>query len=68
MKRWKDWDALFDYCSHSADPVGRCVLYFSGVRDKHLHVLSDKVCTGLQLINFWQDTSTDLAREKLQSH
>lgn len=65
VKRWKDWDALFDYCRHSADPVGRCVLYFSGVRDESLHALSDKVCTGLQLINFWQDTSTDLARGRI---
>ena len=65
IKRWKDWDALFDYCRHSADPVGRCVLYFSGVRDKRLHEWSDRICTGLQLINFWQDTSTDLSRGRI---
>jgi squalene synthase HpnC len=65
VKRWKDWDALFDYCRHSADPVGRCMLYFSGVHDKRLHDLSDKVCTGLQLINFWQDTSADLSRGRI---
>jgi squalene synthase HpnC len=65
VKRWKDWDALFDYCHHSADPIGRCMLFFSGIREERLHTLSDKVCTGLQLINFWQDTSTDLSRGRI---
>lgn len=64
-KRWKDWDALLDYCRHSADPVGRCVLYLNGVRDERLHLLSDHVCTGLQLINFWQDTKQDLSRGRI---
>jgi len=65
VKRWKDWDELFNYCRHSANPVGRCVLYLSGVRDERLHLLSDKICTGLQLINFWQDTSRDLAQGRI---
>jgi squalene synthase HpnC len=65
VKRWKDWDTLFDYCRHSADPVGRSVLYLAGVKDEKLHLLSDKVCTGLQLINFWQDTTQDLTRGRI---
>ncbi len=64
-KRWKDWDALLHYCSHSADPVGRCVLAFCGVGEERLFRLSDKVCTGLQLINFWQDSSVDLANGRI---
>jgi squalene synthase HpnC len=63
--RWKDWDALMHYGRHSADPVGRCVLYLAGVREEKWHRLSDRVCTGLQLINFWQDVSVDLARGRI---
>jgi hydroxysqualene synthase len=65
MKRWKDWESLLDYCRHSANPVGRCILYFSGVREETLHELSDRICTGLQFINFWQDTRLDLSRGRI---
>ena len=65
VKRWKDWDHLSSYCRSSADPVGRCVLYICGYRDERLHVLSDRICSGLQLINFWQDTKVDLAKGRV---
>jgi hydroxysqualene synthase len=65
IKRWRDWDHLLDYCRHSASPVGRCVLIFSGIREERLHLLSDKICTGLQLINFWQDTAGDLSKGRI---
>lgn len=51
---------LIDYSDSSANPVGQLVLYVSGYRDPALHELSDSVCTGLQLANFWQDAGEDL--------
>jgi squalene synthase HpnC len=63
--RYASWEELRDYCAHSADPVGRCVLAVFGYPDPRLHPLSDAVCTGLQLVNFCQDIARDLARGRL---
>ena len=51
---------MVDYCAKSADPVGRIVLYMCGYRDEQRQMLSDKICTALQLINFWQDVRRDM--------
>ncbi|HEX4125432.1 MAG TPA: squalene/phytoene synthase family protein, partial [Tepidisphaeraceae bacterium] len=53
--RYGSWEELIDYCRRSADPVGRLVLYMCGYRDADRQRLSDRVCTALQLTNFWQD-------------
>jgi squalene synthase HpnC len=50
---------LVDYCRRSADPVGRIVLGLEGCRDPELVRMSDAICTGLQLVNFWQDITRD---------
>ena len=50
---------LLDYCRRSADPVGRIVLGLERCRDPELVELSDSICTGLQLVNFWQDLKRD---------
>jgi squalene synthase HpnC len=52
-------DELMDYSRDSANPVGRLVLWVSGYRDESINLLSDKVCTALQLANFWQDVVED---------
>jgi squalene synthase HpnC len=57
--RHATYSALLDYCDHSANPVGRIVLYVLGHRDPDLHALSDHTCTALQLTNFWQDVRRD---------
>ncbi|MEX0763393.1 MAG: squalene synthase HpnC [Dehalococcoidia bacterium] len=61
MKRHPDYRELLDYCDHSANPVGRIVLYLFGHRAPELHALSDHTCTALQLANFWQDVARDYA-------
>lgn len=53
---------LIDYSRLSANPVGRLVLWVSGYPDEGRAVLSDKVCTALQLANFWQDVVEDAQR------
>ena len=59
VRRHPDYAGLLDYCDHSANPVGRIVLYVFGHREPELHALSDHTCTALQLTNFWQDVARD---------
>ncbi|MDR3622109.1 MAG: squalene synthase HpnC [Paludisphaera borealis] len=58
---YQSYDQLRDYCTRSADPVGRLVLYIAGAFDDDNARLSDATCTALQLANFWQDVARDLA-------
>jgi squalene synthase HpnC len=56
------WGELMEYSHYSANPVGRLVLWVCGYREEELGLLSDKVCTALQLANFWQDVVEDAER------
>jgi squalene synthase HpnC len=58
--RYQTFDELVDYCSYSANPVGRLVLHVFGYRDEERARLADITCTALQLANFWQDVRRDL--------
>ncbi|HYY34577.1 MAG TPA: squalene synthase HpnC [Gaiellaceae bacterium] len=60
--RYETWEEVREYCTFSADPVGRLVLAVYGrAGDPEAVALSDSVCTGLQLVNFIQDPPRDLA-------
>jgi squalene synthase HpnC len=59
VKRYADYPALFDYCRRSANPVGRLMLALFQRDEKELAEWSDAICTGLQLVNFWQDIALD---------
>ena len=59
---YRDRDELLDYCRRSANPVGRLMLHLYGIDDAQALSQSDRICTALQLINFWQDLGPDLAR------
>ena len=61
ISRWDTHSELIEYCHHSATPVGQMVLAVLGHRDAERIALSDHTCIGLQLVNFWQDISRDLA-------
>jgi len=60
VNRYDTFDQLRGYCANSANPVGRLVLHLFESFDSERAALSDEVCTGLQLANFWQDVSRDL--------
>lgn len=64
-KRYANFEEVLDYCRRSANPVGRLVLHLHNLRDEELHLLSDKICTALQLANFWQDVSVDLVKDRV---
>lgn len=73
--RYATRDEVLRYCRRSADPVGRIVLALEGCRDPALVAMSDSICTGLQLVNFWQDVRRDrragrvyLPREDMRRH
>ena len=55
-----DRASLFAYCRKSADPVGRLVLRVFGVVDPVCDAASDRICTGLQILNHVQDVREDL--------
>lgn len=55
---------LFDYCKYSANPVGEIVLRLYNQYNEKNSVLSDKICTALQLANFWQDLSCDISANR----
>lgn len=63
--RYSTFDELLGYCSNSANPVGRIVLHIFGAASQENLPLSDHICTGLQLANFWQDLAGDLARGRI---
>jgi squalene synthase HpnC len=66
VTRYETWEQVVDYCTRSADPVGRIVLYMCGYRDEERQRLSDQTCTALQLVNFWQDVRRDvLERDRI---
>ena len=63
--RYSNRMELLDYCSRSANPVGRLLLHLYQVDDAASLRQSDAICTALQLINFWQDLSVDCGRNRL---
>lgn len=65
VRRYKTFEDVIKYCSNSANPVGRLVLYIFDCKDEEYMKYSDYICTGLQLANFWQDVSIDLLKDRI---
>jgi squalene synthase HpnC len=63
--RHPTFDHLLHYCRHSADPVGRIVLHVFGEATPENVLCSDRICTALQLTNFWQDVAVDLKKGRV---
>ena len=58
-QRYANYDEVLDYCRRSANPVGRLLLYLYNQAEAENLLLSDQICTALQLINFLQDLYQD---------
>lgn len=58
-KRYSNYSELLDYCRRSANPVGRLILELFNIKDEKAHFYSDKICSALQLTNFYQDVKID---------
>jgi len=63
--RYATFQDVLDYCTYSANPVGRLVLALYGIHDPQLGAMSDATCTALQLANFWQDVKRDRANGRI---
>jgi squalene synthase HpnC len=61
-RNYADLDA---YCRRSANPIGRLLLALYGRDEATLLAWSDAICTGLQLVNFWQDIDRDYAKGRV---
>ncbi len=59
VTRYETFEELLDYCRNSANPVGRLVLCLGRCSTPERQTLSDSICTGLQLANFYQDVARD---------
>ena len=70
-KRYATFAELMDYSRRSANPIGRLLLHLftaikgsdtfirSAMKVSDPFIASDAVCSGLQVVNFWQDVALD---------
>ncbi len=65
VPKYDTFDQLLGYCRNSANPVGHLVLYLFETFDETKAALSDDICTGLQLANFWQDVARDFEKGRI---
>lgn len=65
VTRYETFDDLVGYCRLSADPVGEVVLYIFGRATTDRIALSNRICTGLQLLEHWQDVGEDFRRGRV---
>jgi squalene synthase HpnC len=63
--RYKDFSEVMDYCSSSANPVGRILLELFDIRNEKAFFYSDRICTALQITNFIQDTKIDFGKGRI---
>lgn len=65
VTRYPTFDDLLRYCTLSADPIGRMVLGVLGRATPDRLILSDRVCTALQLAEHLQDVAEDYAAGRI---
>lgn len=65
VKRHLNYEELYYYCTHSANPVGRILLHLYNEQRPDSLSMSDAICTGLQLTNFWQDIAIDWKKDRV---
>ncbi|MCE5314217.1 MAG: squalene synthase HpnC [Armatimonadota bacterium] len=63
--RYKSFEDILNYCTRSANPVGRIFLRLLGYTDDARRELADCTCTALQLANFWQDVGVDYEKGRI---
>jgi len=61
--RYANFEEVLDYCTRSANPVGRLLLHLNGQPTDQQLEQSDAICSALQLINFYQDIIQDYTEQ-----
>lgn len=64
-KRYENVEEILFYCKHSANPIGRLILELFNIRSNEAFNYSDKICTALQLTNFYQDIEIDYQKGRI---
>ena len=62
-ERYANFYELLDYCRRSANPIGTLLLHLFEKATPENLIYSNKICTALQLINFYQDVAIDFENE-----
>lgn len=65
VARYETLRDLLEYCALSANPVGRIVLGIFECSTPRRQVLSDAVCSALQLLEHWQDVREDAVQGRI---
>ncbi len=65
LSRYGTFQDLVAYCQQSANPVGRLVLAAFEQTTAERERWSDRICTGLQLAEHWQDVGEDAAAGRI---
>jgi squalene synthase HpnC len=60
--RYQNFQEVLDYCSRSANPIGRLLLHLYHAATPNNIQLSDNICSALQIINFLQDIAIDFKK------
>ncbi len=60
--RYANFVEVLDYCRRSANPIGALLLHLFGKATPENIIYSNKICTALQLINFYQDIAIDFEK------
>ncbi len=60
--RYQNYGEVLEYCSRSANPIGRLLLHLYQAAALKNIALSDNICTALQIINFLQDIAIDFKK------
>jgi squalene synthase HpnC len=63
--RYESFEDVLSYCKNSANPVGRLILELNEIYNVSALNHSDKICTALQLTNFYQDISVDIKKNRI---
>jgi squalene synthase HpnC len=64
-KRYNNFSEVLDYCKQSANPIGRLLLELFDIRSDEAFKFSDKICTALQMTNFYQDIEIDYRKGRI---
>ena len=62
--RYANYAEVLNYCKRSANPIGQLLLHLYGKATPANLVLSDNICSALQLINFLQDIAIDAQKNE----
>lgn len=65
VTRYESFSDVLDYCSRSANPIGRLLLALHCRTEAENAQRADSICSGLQLANFWQDLAIDWSKGRV---